>query len=361
MAPQMPNLYNQSLAAREQARSLLQASENMRSLSNLLHPNQTNIKNKTHDHRHLNINNNNGCNSNSNTNGSHLNLPLSFSFDRQPQQLDVNHLLTSNVNSTTNNLWHHNNAHHMRQTSNSEGYQLVSCSSISPSSATSGTNSNQGGPCGNQDNRQQLLANHYSTIEQDDDDAPRYEELEGQRNQPKRASTSSFKSDRLNSASTDFRTIHGGTESTSLINNGDSTEKQQNKPPTKQKLSSANKSSTSSNQYPDQLSPYAVSSICNTNNGNNNPPLPPPPPAPVASEAIRQALNEKFDINQLMLLDETGRESHLSLPFEPPPPPPTSIPPQKSGHSAELRRAPFDRSHSKRKSGGQKQPQQKNN
>lgn len=235
-AAMLPNLYNQSLAAREQARSLLQGqSDHMRSLNNLnnkhfLSGQQAPMRNQQ--------------------NGSHLNLPLSFAFNNQwsqQQQLAVNQLgnFQSLAANTTN-----------------EHYQLVNCSSISPSSASSSTNE-----CQSSNSRQQKVAkksikesvsssNHYSTIANEDEDNC-YEEVDCQQQHAKRKSIGK-----------------------------------------------------SQYQYQDQLSPYAVSSICNNVNQQQQP--------PVNSEAMR-ALSEQFDINQLMLLDEQ---------FQAPPPP--EDPPQDS-------------------------------
>lgn len=82
-----------------------------------------------------------------------------------------------------------------------------------------------------------------------------------------------------------------------------------------------------SQHFQDQLSPYAVSSIC-----NNIPPNHQPPPVP-DSEAMK-ALYEQFDINQLMLLDESN-SSQQTLPFDtlPPPPPPPPNDSLSSSHT----------------------------
>lgn len=239
-----PNLYNQSLAAREQARSLLQASEHMRSLGNLSAAASQHNKHQLAGARatsaltkafelHQQL-------AGGSANGSHLNLPLSFNL------------------ADGASMWRQN------EHDEDEHYQLVKCdpsssdSSVSGNSLATKTRHGQRGPS----------SNHYSVIEPSAHDELDWQQLAG-------ASTGCLGS---------------------------------RQPSIRQ-----------------QLSPYAVSSICNA--------IPPP----VNSEAMR-ALTEQFDINQLMLLDQGQQQQNQhqhqqeartaalqffeSAPCPPPPPPP---------------------------------------
>lgn len=240
-----PNLYNQSLAAREQARSLLQASEHMRSLGNLSAP-------RSQHHKHLK-----GARANSalskafnlhqqlasQANGSHLNLPLSFGL------------------AGPNEWGQHEDDH----------YQLVSCDQSSSESSVSG------GSLIGKLAQQRQAGNHYSIIE-------------------------SAGHDQADATASHWSRLSGRNVSTGCQGSRQSAMSQQ------------------------QLSPYAVSSIC----APSAIPAPPgPPPPPVNSEAMR-ALTEQFDINQLMLLDQSQQQEAKSAALQlfessPPPPPPPPI------------------------------------
>lgn len=378
----LPNLYNQSLAAREQARSLLQASEHMRSLSNLSSHGQG-YNNKQNGGQHHS--NTQGFQRTGALNGSSLNLPFSFAFDAnrggEPQannpldggasQLVASAIWPSHlIQFASRNLQQQQQqqSQQARQPSD-EHYQLVSCSSVSPSSSSSIVGSNSSGkepvdhhhqPQSETLNKQQqtksipresISSNHYSTIETNDED-DRYEELD-RANETKISSTTRSRNQqdsfRLNNNRTSiFATndnLHNRKSSaqlkTSLISSSQSNSSSSgcgDSSTTSSSLagdafarfgskrnSRGNKSIdkttsiTRQHKFQDQLSPYAVSSIC----GN----IPQPPP--VNSEAMR-ALNEQFDINQLMLLEDSGQVDHSMEPFDslPPPPPPQTDCPQ---------------------------------
>ena len=372
-AVQVPNLYHQSLSAREQARSLLQASEHMRSLSNLTAANSNKLPRANQSQGHFQR----VCVQN----GSHLNLPLSFALGQATGPLEAG---AGQLMAGSGAIWaahlsqpvsrnQQQQQQQQQQNRNDEHYQLVSCSSISPSSSSSALGANSSSALANNltngDSKQQLesellrqeppkrrsnatnysqarpqmdsqssQSNHYSTIETNDEE-DRYEELDQSlANEPRRSSsrarrdfsaqqqqssrTSTFvnateaanhlkASSRLRSSqmSSNSNSSSSGcgdsTTSSSLI--GDAfarfgSKRNSSRPsvkrPTKEGLGQGN-------NFQDQLSPYAVSAICN----NVTPP-------PVNSEAMR-ALSEQFDLNQLMLLED----EHPTLPFQPPPPP----------------------------------------
>jgi len=373
----LPNLYNQSLAAREQARSLLQSSEHMRSLSNLSYGQKQHANSLA-----LRF---------ANQNGSHLNLPLTFAFGGQRDQaLAANGFADNMAQLTPSALWpqqHRTAGQTQREKQNNdEHYQLVSCASNSTSSSsplaggTSGSNYNStpattttttaafrdsiqqesGG------RRHQLALdngaslNHYSTIEanegEEEEEEDRYEELEpsqagaarGLRAQShpdgqRKPQVSTFMVDNQsqpllllqqqqkqtegpNQQRASLRCSLNSTSSTSNSNASspacpDSSATAgsllanlaANAKRSTSERSRALKPETRSN-YQDQLSPYAVSSICNPVGQQQ-------PPPPVSSEALR-ALQEQFDINQLMMLEDSG-----SVVFDAPPPPPLPPPP----------------------------------
>lgn len=420
VATALPNLYNQSVAAREQARSLLQSTnEHMRSLGNLQVAQQKQHKLPLHHqvgsaalHRFNGQTNH--------QNGSHLNLPLSFTFNdtdatnqttaiatntrnnaEQPSQLIASALWQPQINQQFNQArqhkFNHANKVYTGQQIN-ENYQLVNCSSISPSSSSSSsagssTNNNatqcraidlnqmrqfqpQTGQLDNHVEESNPSLNHYSTIDINDEDDDRYEEVDGARQnlQPSRRSSAHLKlmssqgsnqdSFRAAKTSTFVRnnsnldsnqldlinqnkslrsslisnsnsstsgcadlnttnsTISSSAEVSSSVNkqfgnqrrgNGNNNRLHQSKKATNNlKVDNNNKRQS---QFLDQLSPYAVSSI-----GSMATNLQPPP---VTSEAMR-ALNEQFDINQLLLDESSERNSSPPSPFDALPPPPPS-------------------------------------
>lgn len=382
----LPNLYNQSLAAREQARNLLQANEHVRSLSNL----------SQHQKQQQAASNGGSAARQQQTlgqMGSHLNLPLSFALGGPNGRLDQLAGCQGNISSA---LWpphlnqnqqhaigrfngqQHPNHQLAKQRFADEQYQLVNCSSISPSSSNSGAASSGLSAGNDQDNHQMRKQaaefggesnctrfdqqhqsrldsssqNHYSTIENNDDE-DRYEEVEqgpGSQDICAINQRSSFRTDRVSSfVKTDQRSEHVDTSSnannilknstrSSILSNssssgcGDSTntttssslsgDLAANRVGSKRVGRQHNQSKTilqqdnkRGQQFQDQLSPYAVSSIC-----SSIPPTHQPPPVP-DSEAM-QALYEQFDINQLMLLDESNPVPQtLAFDTLPPPPP----------------------------------------
>lgn len=416
ISSELPNLYNQSLAAREQARSLLQASEHMRSLGNLQVAGQKQ-QHKFHHQVASALQRFNGANQN----GSHLNLPLSFVFKDDSE--------TSQNGSTANNI-RSNEQHHInnrplegpsqmiasalwqpqinqkqfrqqQQFNHSqmdsqqmiENYQLINCNSVSPcstSSSSSCAKKSQGNIITTKqtiDPNQARLhkqgelncahvkesntsLNHYSTIEMNDDDDSRYEEVEGcnQNLVPNKRSSVSLKPSQPRhqdsfrvSKSSNFVRDNSITENqsdqsdqkslrSSLISNSNSNsstsgcgnlnttssttsnvtdvnltnkfnlrkiERQQQNLETKKTTVNLQTDKTNRLKYKDQLSPYAVSSICSSFTANQ--------PPPMNSEAMR-ALSEQFDINHLLLGESSDRNSS-SPPFNllpPPPPPPSS-------------------------------------
>lgn len=371
----LPNLYNQSLAAREQARNLLQANEHMRSLSNLSqHQKQAGSNGGSAARQQQTLG----------QLGSHLNLPLSFALGGPNGRLEQPLGCQGNISSA---LWppHLNqnqqhpigrfngqqNPNHQlaaKQRFADEQYQLVNCSSISPSSSNSGAASSGLSTNNDQDNRQMRKQaaefgesncarfdqhqsrldsnsqNHYSTIENNDDE-DRYEEVEqapGSQDICAINQQGSFRTNRVSS----FVTVNQGNEHidtssnannilknstrSSILSNssssgcGDSTNTTTssslsgdiaaNRIGSKRTGRQQNQSKTilqqdkkRNQQFQDQLSPYAVSSICSSIPPNHQPP-------PVPDSEAMQALYEQFDINQLMLLDESNTL---------PPPPPT--------------------------------------
>lgn len=414
ISSELPNLYNQSLAAREQARSLLQASEHMRSLGNLQVAGQKQ-QHKFHHQVASALQRFNGANQN----GSHLNLPLSFVF-KDDSETSQNGSTTNNARS--NEQYHFNNRpsegpsqmiasalwqpqinqqqfrqqqqqqfnhNQMNSQQMSENYQLINCNSVSPcstSSSSSCAKNSQGNIIAtkqNQDLNQVRLhkqgklncghvkesntsLNHYSTIEMNDDDDSRYEEVEGYNQNlvpSKRSSVHLKPSNHRNqdsfgvSKSSNFVRDNPITESqsdqsnhkslrSSLISNSNSStsgcgdltttsstisnvtdvnpankfnsrkvERQQQNLETKKTTGNLQTDKTNRLKYKDQLSPYAVSSICSSFAANQ--------PPPVNSEAMR-ALSEQFDINHLLLGESSDRNSSTPpfdvLPLPPPPP-----------------------------------------
>lgn len=426
ISSELPNLYNQSLAAREQARSLLQASEHMRSLGNLPIAGQKQ-QHKFHHQVASALQRFNGANQN----GSHLNLPLSFAFkdetESQSSSMATNNARSNNDQHLHNRplegpsqliasaLWQpqvNQQFRHLKQQQQqqqhfnhqiygqqmSENYQLVNCSSVSPcsSSSASSSKSSQGNNIvqsnrpldlnrvrlqhGNTNHQGQIeesntSLNHYSTIEMNDDDESRYEEVDdgGQnlvtnkrssvhlkssdkhqlfhhQDNLKISKTSTFvrdnsirseqsnqislRSSLMSNSSTsgcdDLKTITNSTINSATDVNPSNNRFNQGKDKRQHQMQQQDMKHPTSNQmdksnrlkYQDQLSPYAVSSICSSISTNQQ------PPPPVNSEAMR-ALNEQFDINHL-LLNEPAEGNSSPAPFDsisltlPPPPPPPS-------------------------------------
>lgn len=330
-APNLPltNLYSQSVAAREQAKSLLQASEHMRSLSNL---NQAAPKHAAK----AKINR-------LSRNGSHLNLPFSFAFEANQHQ---QHLMAS--------LWMQqaskqqqldakaNGSQKQQQLANQqlrpladEHYQLVNCAqSISPASSSSNLASNSST---NQDSNRQRDSNsssnnHYSTIDANEDENG-YEELglaakrSGSQMRPATNQRDSFRDSRTSTFVTRSNSpasalkqpqTHSQNHRSSIRSDNSESNSQTADPSFTGFWSKrSNETQKTRPNFQDQLSPYAVSSIC----GSFAQP-PPPPPPPLSSEAMR-ALNEQFDINQLMILEDSTLFKQSNIPFDAPPPPPT--------------------------------------
>lgn len=320
----LPNLYNQSLLAREQhQRTLLQASEHMRSMSNL---NQKQGS-KYQPPAFMRFGHN----------SSQLNLPLSFNLNRNSIADNQRPLLAMD------------NSGQLLASSIFPGrldehYQLVNCSSISPSSSSSAAvatnNADQSRPA-----RDSNSLNHYSTIEtseEQDDNDDRYEQVDLEKcnnnqaakmrannqtsfgrnpNDGSNQKQSSLRSSLISSSNSSSSGCgDSNTTTSSLVSDfnarystkrGNSTARfPQNQPRQQQ---AHNK---------DQLSPYAVSSICTSLNQQQ--------PPPMSSEAMR-ALNEQFDISQLMLMDDSLPITQVLNQFEAsPPPPPNSSPPEKT-------------------------------
>lgn len=308
----LPNLYNQSLAAREQARSLLQASsEHMRSLSNL---------NQAGKHLHRSV----AAANAHQLNGSHLNLPLSFAFPRSTNTNNNNGPLSEH-HGLSGALWP---APHPKQMSArgpqlqapqyDEHYQLVDCSnpSVSPSTASSIAGNSSGAQIRRSSseltgNKNRTPAseqgNHYSTIDINDDDddddddnianeSEAYEELDQHQQQV------SGSSKRISSFLAPAQDQHHSNNSAAAL-----------------PVASSRRTTNRQTHYPDQPSPYAVSSICSSSTSKPAAAAP-----PVNSEAMR-ALTEQFDINHLMLLD--GHDTLAGQQLPPPPPPPASTRP----------------------------------
>lgn len=404
MSSELPNLYNQSLAAREQARSLLQASEHMRSLGNLQIAGQ-----KQHQQQHKfyhqvasALQRFNGANQN----GSHLNLPLSFTFKDEaesqngsanngrsneqylhkrpsegPSQLVASALWQPQVEQQFRQQQHFN--HQIRGQQVNENYQLVNCSSVSPGSSSSSESSSKSSSQGravstartidlnqlrlqqnasNHPNIKELNSslNHYSTIgmndEDDGDDESRYEEVDAgsqkrssvhqkpsdhhhqdsfrankistfvrdNSNRSDRSNHKSLRSSIMSNSSTsgcgDIISTNSAIRSTDVNppNRFNSRRDKRQQQEIKNPISNYQIDKTNRSRYQDQLSPYAVSSICGSVSANQE--------LPMNSEAMR-ALNEQFDINHLLLAESSERNSP-TLPFEAlplPPPPPSEV------------------------------------
>lgn len=339
---QLPNLYNQSLAAREQARSLLKATEHMRSLSNL--------------------------NSYANQGQQHGTLAGRLARDNGPQNLG-SHL---NLHLNLANLAHHNAQ--QQQTNSQNPHQFPWASHVAPARTslrqqqqqqqplrqpachldtdqsqlmTSSTSGSSHSPSSNsslastRDKQRRLpkasvsSSNHYSTIEnvEDEDDECRYEELEPQKsrqaapNQRLERGFAGCLSVVRPQTSSSNHLVSLACGETSQIDINDSSGEQNlsdnfSRSFGSKQICRQTDSTKDRTQLQDQLSPYAVSSICESISSHR---------PPVSTEAMR-ALNEQFNVSQLMLLDEPSRDLNRLITFGAPPPPPSPPPMTVSQH-----------------------------